>query len=70
MPVRREGHFTVADADELRAWLGREAHMAGPAQILTDKADLAGALTESIAAARRSKKRSQGRPAGGAGQAA
>ena len=52
MRVRREGRFTV---DELRArGLGREAHMAGPAQILTDKADVAGALKESIAAARRS----------------
>src|SRR5260370_29596140 len=63
MPVRREGRFTVADADELRAWLGREAHMAGPAQILTDKADVAGALKESIAAARcREKRRAGGFP--------
>lgn len=44
MPVRKEGRSTVADANELRAWLRREAHMAGPAQILTDKADIAGAL--------------------------
>ena len=27
MPVRHEGRYTVADADELRAWLGREAAM-------------------------------------------
>jgi hypothetical protein len=53
MPVRREGRFTVADPKELSAWLGREAHMPGPAKILTDETDVAQALKESIAATRR-----------------
>jgi len=56
MPVGREGRFTVANQDELRAWLGRESHMDAPAQILTDEADVAGALKQSIAAAKRSRK--------------
>lgn len=56
MPVRREGRFTSADAQELRAWLGREAQMPGPAHIATNTADLAAGLKESIAAA---KKRSR-----------
>jgi hypothetical protein len=28
MPVRREGRFTVADRNDLSAWLGRESHNA------------------------------------------
>jgi hypothetical protein len=57
MPIRRAGRFTVADADELRAWLGRESHMAAPARILTDKTDVTEALKESIAASRRVRKK-------------
>ena len=57
MPVRREGRFTVADPTELSDWLGRESHMPGPAQVMTGKADVAGALKESIAATRRVGKR-------------
>lgn len=57
MPVRREGRFTVADADELRAWLGRESHMSAPAEILSDEADVASALKQSIAAVRGAGKR-------------
>jgi hypothetical protein len=57
MPVRREGRSTVADPDQLRAWLGRESHMSAPAQIVTDQSDVAGALKESIAAVRRSAKK-------------
>lgn len=57
MPVRREGRFAVADPKELSEWLGREAHMLGPAQVMTDEADVAGALKASIAAARQSQKR-------------
>lgn len=57
MPVRHQGRFTVANADELRAWLGRESHMSAPAQILTDESDVAGALKQSIAATRRSAKK-------------
>lgn len=53
MPVKREGRSTVADAEELRAWLGREAQMPGPAHIATNTADLAAGLKESIAAAKR-----------------
>jgi hypothetical protein len=44
MPVRREGRFTVLDPNELSAWLGRESHMPGLAQVATDKTDLADAL--------------------------
>jgi hypothetical protein len=57
MPVQREGRFTVADPKELNAWLGRESHMPGPAQIVTGKVDIAGSLKESIAAVRQPKKR-------------
>jgi hypothetical protein len=53
MPVRREGRFTVAYPEELRVWLGRESHMPGPVQILTDKSDLADALKSAIAATRK-----------------
>jgi hypothetical protein len=56
MPVHREGRFTVADAKELSAWLGRESHMAGPAHVATGATDLAIALKESISAARRERK--------------
>lgn len=55
MPVRREGKFTVADVDELRRWLGREAHMPAPAHVLTMGADVPAALKESISAVRRRK---------------
>jgi hypothetical protein len=50
MPVRREGRFTVADPKELAAWLGREAHMPGAAQIMTNTSDVADALKQSITA--------------------
>jgi len=55
MPVRREGRSTVAEEGEIRAWLGRESHMPAPAQVLTGKTDLSGALKESIAAARKKR---------------
>lgn len=58
MPVRHEGRSTVADPKELSAWLGRESHMLGPAQVMTSEADVAGALKASITATRQSKKRS------------
>lgn len=57
MPVRREGRSKVAEEGEIRAWLGRESHMPAPAQVLTGKADLSGALRESIAAARNKRKK-------------
>ena len=53
MPVRREGRFTVADRDAISAWLGRESHMAKPAHVMTGGADIAAALKDSIAAARK-----------------
>ena len=53
MPVRREGRYTVADIDELRAWLGKEAHMSGPAVVATTDADVSAALKASIKAARK-----------------
>jgi hypothetical protein len=55
MPVRREGRFTVADRDAVSAWLGRESHMPKPAHVMTEDADIAVALKESIAAARKRK---------------
>jgi phage terminase Nu1 subunit (DNA packaging protein) len=55
MPVRREGRFTVADRDAVSAWLGRESHMPKPAHVMTADADMAAALKESIAAARKKK---------------
>jgi hypothetical protein len=56
MPVRREGRFTVADRDAVSAWLGRESHMPKPAHVMTADADMAAALKESIAAARKRKR--------------
>jgi hypothetical protein len=55
MPVRREGRFTVADREAVSAWLGRESHMPKPAHVMTADADMAAALKESIAAARKRK---------------
>jgi len=55
MPVRREGRFTVADRDAVSEWLGRESHMPKPAHVMTEDADMAAALKESIAAARKRK---------------
>jgi hypothetical protein len=55
MPVRREGRFTVADREAVSAWLGRESHMTKPAHVMTENADMAAALKESIAAARKRK---------------
>ena len=56
MPVKKEGRFTVADVDELRRWLGREAHMPAPAHVVTEDADISAALRESISAVRRQKR--------------
>ncbi len=53
MPVRREGRSTVANRDTVSAWLGRESHMPKPAHVMTRDADMAAALKESIAAARK-----------------
>jgi hypothetical protein len=55
MPVRREGRFTIADVNEVRQWLGHEAHMPKPAYVLTPGADVSAALKESIAAVRQRK---------------
>jgi hypothetical protein len=57
MPVRREGRFTVADRAELEAWLGRESGMPKPAHVVTGDADISAALRDSIAVARRARKR-------------
>ena len=56
MPVTKEGRFMVADANEIRRWLGREAHMPAPAHVLTTDADVSAALKESISAVRRRKR--------------
>ena len=57
MPVRREAPSTVADPKELSAWLGRESHMPGPAQVMTGQVDMGNALKESIAAMRNMRKK-------------
>jgi predicted site-specific integrase-resolvase len=57
MPVRREGRYTVADPEEVRRWLGREAHMSAPALVATDDTDMASALKQSISAVRRQKRK-------------
>jgi hypothetical protein len=57
MPVRREGRYTVADRAELEAWLGRESGMPKPAHVVTGDADISAALRDSIAVARRSRKK-------------
>lgn len=57
MPVKRQGRFTVANADEIRKWLGKEAHMPAPARVVTDTGDdISAALKESISALVRQKK--------------
>jgi hypothetical protein len=53
MPVSREGRSTVADREAVSAWLGRESHMPKPAHVMTEDADMAAALKESSAAARK-----------------
>lgn len=55
MPVKREGRFTVADPTAVQAWLGQRSHMPKPAHILTDDADIAAALKESISVVKRKK---------------
>lgn len=55
LPVRREGRFTVADPAEVEAWLGKKSHMSKPAHILTNQADIAAALKDSLAVARKKK---------------
>jgi hypothetical protein len=50
MPASR-----LQNPKELSEWIGRESHMPGPAQVMTDEADVAGALKESIAGMRRAR---------------
>jgi phage terminase Nu1 subunit (DNA packaging protein) len=58
MPVKRQGRYMVADANELRQWLGREAHMPAAAHVVTDTGDdISAALKESISALRHHKSR-------------
>jgi hypothetical protein len=59
MPVKREGRFMVADPEELRAWLGEEAHLPAPAAVLApgaERTDITAALKESITVLRRNKR--------------
>jgi len=57
MPVKRQGRYTVAEPDEIRQWLGKEAHMSAPAYVATDDADISAALKESISAVRGHKRK-------------
>ncbi len=57
MPVRREGRYTVADPEDVRTWLGKEAHMSAPAVVATNDADIGEALKQSISAIRKEKKK-------------
>jgi hypothetical protein len=45
--------FTMTDRDAVSAWVGRESHMPKPAHVMTEDADMAAALKESIAAVRK-----------------
>ena len=58
--MRREGRSTVADREAVSAWLGRESHMPKPAHVMTEDADIAAALKESIAAATEGDARREG----------
>jgi hypothetical protein len=55
MPVKREGRYAVADPAEVQDWLGQQSHMPKPAHILTNDADIAAALKESISVMKRKK---------------
>jgi hypothetical protein len=56
MPVKKQGRYTVADANEIRQWLGREAHMPAAAHVVTDTGDdISAALKESISTLRRKR---------------
>ena len=55
--MRCERRYTVADVDEIRRWLGKEAHMPGRAELVTNDADMSAALKESISAVRREKRK-------------
>ncbi len=58
MPVRREGRFTVATAEELNRWVGREVGARQPVRIATDNADLSADLRRALADVRQhSRKR-------------
>jgi hypothetical protein len=57
MPVRREGRYTVADPEDISRWLGREAHMSGPAIVASKDADISAALKQSISAVRKEKRK-------------
>src|SRR4051812_13496610 len=56
MPARREGRFTVAETEDIRRWLGKEAHMPASAHVLTKGTDIAEALKESISSLRHQKR--------------
>ncbi len=57
MPVTREGRYTVAEREAISRWIGKEAHMAAPAYVLTDDTDMGEALKQSITAVRGDKRR-------------
>jgi hypothetical protein len=56
LPVKRDGRFTVADPVEVQAWLGKQSHMPKPAHILTNHADIAAALKDSISVIKKRSK--------------
>ena len=43
----------MVESEAVSALLGRESHMSKPAHVMTEDADMAAALKESIAAARK-----------------
>ena len=57
MPVKREVRYMVADPEEVRQWLGKEAHMSAPAYVATNDTDMAAALKQSISAVRQEKRK-------------
>lgn len=57
MPVRREGRYTVASAEELSRWLGKEAHAGGAVHITQEgEQDLAAELRRGLREIRVRKK--------------
>ncbi len=57
MPVKRERRYTVTEPQEISRWIGKEAHMAGPAYVATNDTDISAALKQSITAARQDKRK-------------
>ena len=56
MPVKREGRYVTATADELNGWLARESGSAAPVHIAGGESDLAAELKRGLAAVKQKGK--------------